>query len=1068
MPPTTGTAPSFAILGPLLVHRDKAPVAIGAERERLLLATLLLRAGQVVDADELIDRLWRDRLPERPRAALHTCVWRLRRKLGENDSGLETVPSGYRLATTARDLDGFRSLVARADRAPTPECSVELLRQALDLCRGPVLPELAGGPLDDLIEGVAEEVLAVRRRRIEADLAAGLGGELVPELRALVAAHPLREEPWAHLMLALHRDGRQAEALGAYRRVSRLLADEHGLDPGERLRELHEAILVSDPRLGGPSRRIADPLAGWRVRRQLPLDLPDFVGRTGLLDELAALLESGGEARVPIVAVSGPPGIGKTALAVKLGHRLGEVLPDGQWFASLGGATDPRGAHEVAADLLQASGMPGAEIPAEPCARSAALRDRLAGRRVLLVLDDAADVDQVRPLLPGAPGSAVVVTGRGDLTGLAVSHGARMVTLGALGIDEAETLLATLAGSDAADRSDVAAAARRCGGVPLALRMAGAALAADAPPDDPVDGVRAAFDETYRALPACARTVFRLTAAAGTETISVPAIAALADVTEERAREAVEALERAGLFQRPRPGHYRLHDLLREYGRDRSREEDDPEFLASAAARMLDWYAATAHRAAGELPASNLAAPPIEPGVSEPLRFDGRDAALAWFDAEADELVALSRIAETRGHPAAWWLADAMRAYCYFGGDWRRLERIADSGERAARRRGDLQVRARMTRHLGTAAVLRGDLGAATRFDEAAVALARESGDPVEEARALIGLADDYTEHGRAAQAVALLTRALERSRSGGDEVTAANALFSLATSRRRLGHLEAAEEDLTRARDLAAVHGATHGEMVCLLELGALCQQRGDLKAARVHLESARRLAAATFYRLPELDVYSELSLVLSIGGDGRAALDAARRGHELALDNGTESASIHVAWGTALLRTGAPGEAIDHYYQALHLSTGDLARPHARARIGLAATYVSVGRAEAAAQQAARAAALASSAVLPLEQSLATTFQAWGRFTGGSLRQAAELAETAADMYAACGSAVGEALNSHLLGLVARESGRTEAAHRHWRTALALYERMAMPEAAAVRILLGGAPAPPGVSGR
>jgi hypothetical protein len=319
----------------------------------------------------------------------------------------------------------------------------------------------------------------------------------VPELTALTSKHPLRERPWAQLMLALYRCGRQGEALQAYRTIARHLVEELGIDPGEELRRLHRGILAADPSLAAPPAAPApdgSPPAGrphagrgsvaapgdrapsdrWVPQFQLPLDIGDFVGRADLADRVERLLAD--DPGTPIVTLSGSPGVGKTALAVRVAHRLRSRFPDGQWYVRLGGATDPRDPGDVLAELLGASGVERAGVPERLDARAAALHARLADRRVLLVLDDAAGAEQVEPLLPSTAGCAVLATGRQELARLTASHAASAVTVDLLPPAEAEAQLTRILGAGE-DAAGVAELAELCGYLPLALRIAAANLA---------------------------------------------------------------------------------------------------------------------------------------------------------------------------------------------------------------------------------------------------------------------------------------------------------------------------------------------------------------------------------------------------------------------------------------------------------------------------------------------------------------------------------------------------------------------------------------------------------------
>ncbi|HEY0641375.1 MAG TPA: BTAD domain-containing putative transcriptional regulator, partial [Pseudonocardiaceae bacterium] len=486
----------FGVLGPIRVLDGDRVVAVPSGRVRTLLAVLLLRAGHVVPVDELVDRLWDETPPVNPRGAVQTYVQRLRRALGPGAALVRTQRHGYVIDVEPPrvDLGAFRLLVRRAADTAEPAGRAALLEEALGLWRGGPLADVpADTLLRDEVPRLVEERLHAMESLMAARLELGRHAEVVAELTALTGEHPLREPFWGQLMVALHRCGRQAEALDAYRTVAATLADQLGIDPGEELRRLHQAIVTGEvgevgvTGTAGTAGTVAagEPAGhGWRAVCQLPLEPGGLVGRRAAADRVRELLTRPGP--VPVVTVSGPPGVGKTALALHVAHRVRPEFPDGQWFVRLAGAAAPRDPADVLAELLRASGEDGAAVPDGPEERAAALRARLADRRVLLVLDDAAGVAQVAPLLPGTTGNAVLVTSRDDLAGLAVFHGGHGVRLSALDGADAGVLLERALGSARAraEGDAVAELVELCGRLPLALRIAAADLTAR--PERPV------------------------------------------------------------------------------------------------------------------------------------------------------------------------------------------------------------------------------------------------------------------------------------------------------------------------------------------------------------------------------------------------------------------------------------------------------------------------------------------------------------------------------------------------------------------------------------------------------
>jgi DNA-binding SARP family transcriptional activator len=475
------TAVEFGLLGPLRVVVDGRPVPIKAARHRVVLAALLLRAGELVTVDELAEAVWGEALPAHPRKVVQTYVARLRKLLGGSQL-IHSRPEGYVLAVAREQVDVGRFQVlleqgreaaGRGDR----HAEADLLGQALGLWRGEPLADVASEMLHrEAVARLVEQRLGALQRRIEADLALGRHAELVAELRVLTDRYPLREGLWAQLMTALYRCGRQADALEAYQRVRRLLVEELGIDPGSEVEALHQAILTNDPTIAVPPTPART--GAWITQSELPLEAGGLVGRAGLVAQIERLLAD--DRRVPVVALSGPPGVGKTALAIHAAHRLAERFGDGQMYVNLNGATpglpslEPL---EVLGRFLRALGVEPAAVPRSLEQASAAFRSRVAGRRLLVVLDNAADTAQVTPLLPASPGCGVLVTSRPVLVSL---DGAAHLPLDVLEPDEATQLLGRVAGAQRVTAEPEAAAelARCCGYLPLALRIAGARLVA--------------------------------------------------------------------------------------------------------------------------------------------------------------------------------------------------------------------------------------------------------------------------------------------------------------------------------------------------------------------------------------------------------------------------------------------------------------------------------------------------------------------------------------------------------------------------------------------------------------
>ncbi|KDN18531.1 AfsR/SARP family transcriptional regulator [Amycolatopsis rifamycinica] len=664
----------FAVLGPLAVESPPGRWAVlRGERQRTLLAVLLLNAGQHVPVDVLVEALWPEGPPKSYTSNLHTYLSRLRDRI--EGLRVEHGPPGYRLHVEPEELDllVFRSAVADGRRAVDPVAAAGHYRRALALWRGPVLAGLHVPRLDANVARLESERLAVFEDCVDAELTAGRHGELTGELQAMITEHPLRERLAAQLMIALHRAGQQGSALEVYRRLRATLIEELGVEPGAEARRVHAAVLRGEdpvPRL---------PPSVWPVC-QLPPDVGDFTGREAELAELAGVLGAG--AGVPVAVLSGEPGAGKSTLAVRAAHRLRTRFPDGQLYVPLAG----REIGEVLADLLRALGVPGPAVPDDVRARAAVFRGRLTDRRVLVVLDDAVDPEHVRTLLPGTPGCAVLVTSRRRLSGLA---GAHRLALGPLSGADAAELLHRLAGARVArERADAERIIAACARLPLALRIAGSRLAirphlrlgelADRLEDEVrrLDeltvsdlAVRSSIALSYEGLRPPARRAFRLLGRCRLADLPAWAVTTLLD--DPDADEAVEELVEASLLEArgadgTGEGRYRMHDLVRLY----AAELGDPapsEGLRTVLAATL----ALADAAAARLPRTVPMPSPAHEPPAQPLPEELVERLLArpddWFAAERANLLLLIGTLAPRD---ALLLLDRLGVYLYLHGQY--------------------------------------------------------------------------------------------------------------------------------------------------------------------------------------------------------------------------------------------------------------------------------------------------------------------------------------------------------------------------------------------------------------
>jgi DNA-binding SARP family transcriptional activator len=670
----------FQLLGNVEVRVGEELIDVGHARQKCVLAVLLVDANREVAVDKLVERVWGgQRLPVRPVGALQTYVSLLRRALASAGSVvISRQRSGYRAAVDAElvDLHLFRSLLAQARAAPA---AGRLLGKALGLWRG----EPFAGLDTPWVSGLRAE-LALQRHTARLDLTdiqlrRGKHAALLSGLAAQVVEQPQDERLAGQLMLALYRSGRQADALAQYHRIRHDLAGELGIDPSPSLRRLHQQILAGDPALTPRVQATSARRRGRAVPRELPAATAYFSGREQELAVLTQLTDRAGR-RVPgaprVCLVIGSAGVGKTALAVRWAHEAVGRFPDGQLFASLRGfgpSGTPAAPAEVIRQFLASLGVTPGQVPADPESQAALYRSLLAGRRLIIVLDNVRDPAQVRPLLPGSPGCLVLVTSRNQLTGLAVSVGVRVLSLGVLPEAEARVLLERLLGCDraGAEPGAVGELVRLCAGLPLALTNVTARVAArprlplavvaaglgdgQARLDglgtgDPATDVRSVFSWSYRQLSAGAARMFRLLGIHPGPEIAVPAAASLAGRPAGEANRMLDELAAAHLVSESLPGRYACHDLMRAYAAELAGRYDSREDRRAASARMLDHYLHASHAAARLLrPARDpvtLTAP--GPGVTPEVPAD-RAQALAWFEAEHRVLLSVIAHAGRRG-----------------------------------------------------------------------------------------------------------------------------------------------------------------------------------------------------------------------------------------------------------------------------------------------------------------------------------------------------------------------------------------------------------------------------------
>jgi DNA-binding SARP family transcriptional activator/tetratricopeptide (TPR) repeat protein len=899
----------FGLLGPLLVRRDEAIVPIPAARQRVLLAALLLKANQVISADALVEFIWGAEPPATARKTMHNYVKRLRRALGDTDrSRIITRSGGYLISVGVGELDVTRfetlhgEARAFARHGNWPEASARL-RTALALWRGAPLADVPSDPLLAQVGlPLAEMRLQALEDHIEADLHLGLHDEILIELQRLTSVEPMRERLHALLMLALYRAGRQAESLAAYRAVRRLLVSELATEPGPDLRQLHLQIQRADPALTLPPVISAEHFAGQvapMIPRQLPAAPAHFTGRARELETLTELLDQAAGTRSTIVisAIGGTAGIGKTSLAVHWAHRAAERFGDGQLYVNLRGF-DPTGTPVTPARaircLLDGLGIPAEQIPGSLEAQVGLYRSLLAGKRMLVLLDNARTADQVRPLLPGSADSLVLVTSRSQLTSLAAIDGATLIALDVLSETEAEELLASHIGARrmSAEPPAVADLIALCARLPLALSIAAARASArpsvalstlarelrdshsrldalDA--GDAASNLRTVFSWSYLSLSPEGARMFRLLGVHPGPDITAPAAASLAGDSLRQAGEALNELTMANLVAEHAPGRYAFHDLLRAYAAEQaSAPADSPEHRA-AIHRVLDHYL---HTAAAANRLLNPARDPIDfapPHVGAgPQELGSSAQAQSWFETEHSVLLAMIGLAaEHRFDAHAWQLPWALTDFFDWQGHWRDWIATQRTAVTTAQRLGDRAAQARAYRSLGDACSRLGYFDEAHAHLTQALSLFHEVGDHIGEARAHQALSWLLDRQGQPEQALAHDQVALRLYEDTGHRKGQANALNAIGWLQAQLGEHQQALDYCGKALDLHHELGNRRGEAATWDSLGYARHHIGQHSQAI----SCYRRALDLFRDLG--DRYNQAEILTHIGDAHRAARD-------------------------------------------------------------------------------------------------------------------------------------------------------------------------------------------------
>jgi DNA-binding SARP family transcriptional activator/tetratricopeptide (TPR) repeat protein len=926
------------VLGPVAAWYDDRELPVGQPRQQAVLGILAMRANRVISRGELVDAVWGQDPPVSAEGGIYTYVAGLRRVIEPNRSlrgpGRVLVSSGagyvLHLVPSQPDAVAFEQDLGRSRqlrKAGDPAAAVNALNSALSRWRGAAFAGVPGPFAETERMRLGELRSAAAEERADVLLSLGRHEEVVPDLTAMVTDHPLRERMRGLLMIALYRCGRHADALRVFQDGRRVLAEELGIDPGADLFRIHQQVLTSDAALAAPDgpsavtlRADAAPVPDDGQRRlrpgvpeprvnpvpaQLPLDAPGFSGRHEELSMLQAMLPDRNEPdhsgpdqtvpdqTVPIVAISGTAGTGKTALAVRFGRQVARRFPDGQLYINLRGldpATAPVEPWAALRSFVDALGVPPHRIPPDTDGRSALFRSLLDGKRMLIVLDNARNVAQVRPLLPGSPGSLVVVTSRNELTALVAAEGAVPLTLDVLSDDEAHELLARRLGHDrvAAEPRAATEITESCARLPLALSIAvGRAAARPKRPlaelaaelrdargrldaleaGDAMTNVRAVLSWSYDQLSEPAARMFRLLGMYPGPDISLSAAASLAAMPRSEAGAVLRELASTHMVAEHLPARFTFHDLLRAYAAEAAERHDPEPERRAAAARVLDHYLHTAMTASSRFSPgrSPLQLTGPQPGVL-PAEMADKDQAMAWFDAEAPVLLALTSYAEASGFDAhAWQIPWTLAPFFSRRSRWQDYAATQRIALATATRLDDPLALAHAHYLLGHALAEMDDYEQADRHVRQALDLFRELGDRGNEAYVLNGLAGMLEKQQRFPEALAVALDALRMLKAVGHWWTQATLENGVGWLYAHLGQYDQALTHCQRALGLHRESGHRGGAADTLDSLGFVYLKLGDTAQAK-----AQYTRAIEAYR----DIVSPFGEGNSLAGLGDALL--------------------------------------------------------------------------------------------------------------------------------------------------------------------------------------------------
>lgn len=1088
------------LLGAVEIWHGGRQTRLASPFQRCVLAVLATSPGLPVAPELLEDRVWGEQAPRKSREALYSLVSRLRRQVTEAGGALRRHDGGYVLEICPEqvDLHRARQLAAAARSAATGSGDGAGVRQAAErwreVCQLWRATPLAGVPGDwaaRVREGLVQERLTWVTERFQAELQLGRHREVIGALSALHIEYPLAEPLTSLLMQALHGAGRQAEALEVYARTRERLVSEIGAEPGWALRHVHQQVLRREPDGWTPA---AAPAAAPTVAAasapaenpaQLPADVPDFQGRAAQLGQLDAALAAVGTSSSPTppVVIEGCAGMGKTALAVYFARRVADQFPDGQLYVDLRGYAHgtPLRPREVLGRFLRALGVPPAQVPDDQDEAAAAYRSRTHGRRVLVVLDNAADAAQVRPLLPGGSGCLALVTSRDQLGGLVARQGARRVTLDVLSPPESESLLAAALqpAAVAATSAELRQLAAWCGHLPLALRITAARLTARSGhpvsaylarlrdhdrlasfvvSEDDQTAVREAFAASYTRLPAPEARIFRLLGLAPGPDLTLPAVAALAGLPSGQAGVLLDALARMHLVAEPTPDRYTLHDLLQCYAAERADSEETVDSRRAALARLYDYYLRTCRALVELLYPHNLRLPADSmPPVAVAPPTDRR-AALSWLDAERSNLVACVIDAAARGQRrVSCLLADCLRAYLQAGAHLADWQAAAETALRAADALGDPAVQAAAELSLAGLHARRGRHTQAAVHARRTAALAAGRW-PEAVGAAYLSLGSVAQRTGRPDQAVSRIEQAIHYYTVAGRRAGKAAAHITLGVVLLEMGRLRAATAHARQAERMFARFGASHSQAAATGTLGEINRQRGSLDQAQRCLTEAGQRWQEIGDRFGEGNVVRSLAELHRLSGRAEAAADAAEASFRIARQVGYRRLEAEaLVTLAALQRLGEPARALATSEQAVAVARDSQNRyPEVEALVALAYAYGASGAYQEAANCAQRALDLARQAGYQLLTGEALTALAVAQLGAGNPAQALTHAEAARVLLRETGGRIAAAGSLLVLAHAEVVTGRPARARDCRRQAGSLLGRVGVPARRMERVLL------------